>query len=127
MYELTVEGEFCAAHALEISGVREPVHGHNWHVTVCVAGATLDQDGLLCDFHTVEEVLSEVIGPFQNANLNTTAPFDRENPSAENVARHIGVQLASRLDGTLRPHARVSWVRVTEATRCAATYRLKDA
>ncbi|MCC6675960.1 MAG: 6-carboxytetrahydropterin synthase [Phycisphaerales bacterium] len=124
MYELTVEAEFCAAHALLISGQRETLHGHNWHVTVCVAGGILDDDGLLCDFHTVEEVLAEVIGPFQNANLNTTPPFDRENPSAENVARHIGVQLSTRLDPTLSPHAGVAWVRVTEATHCAATYRL---
>src|SRR5690606_34763268 len=30
MYELKVQREFCAAHALMIKGQREPVHGHNW-------------------------------------------------------------------------------------------------
>lgn len=124
MYELTVEGEFCAAHAIVIDGRREPVHGHNWHVTVGLAGETLDSNGLLCDFHAVENVLADVIGLFRNSDLNRTPPFDRENPTAENVARHIGVQLSSRLDPTLSPRAGVAWVRVTEATGCAATYRL---
>lgn len=122
MFEITVETEFCAAHALSIAGQREKTHGHNWHVTVCVAGEILDPDGLLCDFHTVQASLNEIIEPFQNTNLNDTPPFDRDNPSAENVARHIGVQLSSRIDPALAPHAAVAWVRVTEATSCAATY-----
>ena len=126
MYELTVESEFCAAHALVIGGEREVVHGHNWHVTACIAGPALDGDGLLCDFHQVEKVLGEVIGPFRNANLNSTPPFDRENPTAENVARHIGVELSRRLGPTLAPSAGVAWVRVTEATGCAATFRLAN-
>ena len=30
VYEITVEDEFCAAHAIVIRGEREAVHGHNW-------------------------------------------------------------------------------------------------
>lgn len=127
MFEITVEGTFAAAHALVISGVREPVHGHNWHVTVTIAGRELDADGLLCDFHTVEDVLREVIGPFHNGNLNDTPPFDRMNPSAENVARHIGQAMHEGLDAALSPHAAIASVRVTEAPGCAATYRLPNA
>jgi 6-pyruvoyltetrahydropterin/6-carboxytetrahydropterin synthase len=124
MYELTVDAEFCAAHALTISGVREEVHGHNWRVTVTIAGETLDPDGLLCDFHTVEDVLAAVIEPFDNRDLNAVAPFDRLNPSAEHVARHIAREMAHRLDHTLAPFARIAAVRVTEARGCAATYRI---
>ncbi len=123
MYELEVQGEFCAAHALSIGGVREAVHGHNWRVTVTIAGSTLDRDGLLCDFHTVESALREVIQPLHNADLNAAAPFTKENPTAENVARMIAREMAARLDGPLAPHARVAGVRVTEAPGCAATYR----
>ena len=124
MYEITVDREFCAAHALEIQGAREPVHGHNFRVTVTIAGDRLDSDGRLCDFHTVEAVLAEICDPFVNANLNETAPFDRVNPTAELIARHIGDEMASRLDDALAPAARVGAVRVTEATGCAAVYRL---
>lgn len=124
MYELTVEDEFCAAHALTISGVREEVHGHNWRVCVAVGGENLDPDGLLCDFHTVEEVLGAVIEPFNNRDLNSVAPFDRLNPSAEHVARYIAREMSHRLDQSLAPFARVLWARVTEARGCTATYRV---
>lgn len=124
MYELTIESEFCAAHALTISGVREEVHGHNWHVTVAIGGEDLDPDGLLCDFHTAEEVLAAVIEPFNNRDLNAVAPFDRLNPSAEHVARHIAREMSHHLDQSLAPFARVLWARVTEAPKCTATYRM---
>jgi 6-pyruvoyltetrahydropterin/6-carboxytetrahydropterin synthase len=124
MYELTIEDEFCAAHALTISGVREEVHGHNWRVCVAVGGENLDPDGLLCDFHTVEEVLAAVVEPFNNRDLNSVAPFDRLNPSAEHVARYIAREMSHRLDQSLAPFARVLWARVTEARGCTATYRV---
>lgn len=123
MYEITVDREFCAAHALEIAGTREPLHGHNFHITVTVAGDELDSDGLLCDFHTVNAVLKDVCRPFVNANLNETPPFDTTNPTAELIAKHIGDAMASRLGDALAPAAKIAAVRVTETTGCAATYR----
>ncbi len=122
MYEIRVEHEFAAAHALSISGAREPVHGHNWRVTAVIAGAALDDDGLLADFHTIEHALHETCAPFHNANLNERAPFDRVNPTAELVAKHIADTLADQLDDALAPHARVHSVAITEAPRCRAIY-----
>ena len=123
MYEITVERTFCAAHAIIICGEREPMHGHNWLVTVTIAGQTLDSDGLLCDFHTVERVLKEVCHPFENRNLNEVSPFDDVNPSAEHVASHIAREMSAHLKYALPPHAKVASVRVTEADRCSATFR----
>jgi 6-pyruvoyltetrahydropterin/6-carboxytetrahydropterin synthase len=125
MYEISVETEFAAAHAIVIAGTREPLHGHNWHVEVKVSGERLDADGLLCDFHTVEDLLREIVSPFHNRNLNEVEPFDRVNPTAELVAKHIGDELASGLNATLMPAAWVSSVRVTEAARCRATYQMR--
>lgn len=122
MFELTIQAEFCAAHALVISGVRETTHGHNWRVEVGIVGTTLDADGLLCDFHTVEAMLEQVIDPFQNADLNKVAPFTTLNPSAENIARHIAQSLGELLDDSLFPNARVGWASVTEAPGCKAKY-----
>jgi len=124
MYEITIEREFCAAHAIEVSGSRERLHGHNFRLTATIAGDTLDDDGILCDFHTVNAVLKEICRPFVNATLNDTPPFDRVNPTAELIARHIGDELAERLNSAIAPGARVHSVRVTEATGCAATYFL---
>jgi 6-pyruvoyltetrahydropterin/6-carboxytetrahydropterin synthase len=122
VFELTVQSEFCAAHALVISGVRETTHGHNWRVEVVIRGTTLDPDGLLCDFHTVEAMLEQVIEPFQNADLNRVEPFVKLNPTAENVAKHIAGSLAELLDTSLAPHAKVDSVSVTEAPGCRAKF-----
>lgn len=122
MYELAVETEFCAAHAIVMGGRREAVHGHNWRVTLTVAGPELDADGLLCDFHAVEGALAEVVGALHNSDLNAVAPFDRVNPTAEHVARHIAESVAERLGAGLAPGARVRSCRVTEAPGCSATY-----
>jgi 6-pyruvoyltetrahydropterin/6-carboxytetrahydropterin synthase len=124
MFELRVTGEFCAAHALSISGTRETLHGHNWRVAAVVAGKQLDKDGLLCDFHTVQSTLHDIIKAFDNQNLHDCIPFDRFQPTAENVARVIADELSSRLDAALLPHARVARVSVTEAPGCEATYLL---
>ena len=122
MFRISVQGRFSAAHALMFRGVREPIHGHDWRVTVTLAGPALDADGLLCDFHAVEGALAAVTAGFHNANLNDQAPFtDRVNPSAENVARHITERLAATV--VLPPGVRLESVRVTEAPGCEAEYR----
>lgn len=118
MYELSIQREFCAAHALAIAGAREPVHGHNWRLTVVVAGERLDADGLLCDFHDLETRVDRIIAPFHDADLNATAPFDRVNPTAENVAAHVARALADGLPAGVR----VRRVSVTEAPGCVATF-----
>ena len=117
-YELTLRTEFCAAHAIVMKGEREPVHGHNWRLSVVVGGDELDEDGLLCDFHAIERELARIIEPFHNADLNATPPFDRVNPTAERVARHIGESIAKSLPSGVRL-VRAS---VTEAPGCEATF-----
>ncbi len=119
MYSLEVETEFSAAHAIVLHGVREVVHGHNWHVQCEVEGPVLDPEGLLCDFHALESALAKVTAPFRNADLNMVPPFDAVNPTAEHVAKHIAEELIARLPNGVR----LACVRVTEAPRCVAVYR----
>lgn len=127
MYQISVEAEFCAAHAIVIGGQREPVHGHNWQVTVTVGGPELDAEGLLLDFHALERLVADIIGPFQNRDLNATPPFDRVNPTAEHVAAHIASKVTAGLPtlqaGATHTLLRVVSVRVTEAPGCAVVYR----
>lgn len=123
MHEVTVESEFCAAHALRIRGEREPTHGHNFRVRATVGALELDPDGLVCDFHALERSLGQIIGPLRDRDLNTTPPFDRINPSAERIAEHIARSLADA-SGALGARVRVLRVSVTEAPGCEATHRL---
>ena len=119
MYEITIEQTFAAAHSIRIRGEQEPVHGHNWHVTVVVASDTLDEDGLVCDFHDLEKQLDNIISPFHNRALNDVPPFDTVNPTAELVARHIGDEIVAWAPSPVR----LVSVTVTEAPNCAATWR----
>ena len=118
MYELEIRRRFSAAHAILMRGVREPVHGHDWEVTVTVSGDRLDDDGLLCDFHALERQVDAIVRPMDSRHLNDIPPFDRVNPTAEHVVRHIVDSLAPHLPAGVR----VSSVRVTEAPGCAARF-----
>jgi 6-pyruvoyltetrahydropterin/6-carboxytetrahydropterin synthase len=119
MFELTVQREFRAAHAISMQGQREQTHDHCWQVSVVVQGDSLDDDGLLCDFHLIERELEDVIGCLRDRDLNRTPPFDQINPTAEQVARHIGEQLA----GVMPPGVVLRSVSVTEAPGCVARWR----
>ena len=116
VYQLSVKTSFSAAHALVLSGEREQVHGHDWHLTVLVEGAVLDEDGLLCDFHALESLVDRIVAPFRNADLNAAEAFSGRNPSAENVVEFIGRALVLELPAEIRL-ARIS---VTEAPGCVA-------
>ena len=118
VFEISVQRVFHASHALLIGGDREESHAHDWRITLVVAGAALDSDGLLCDFHDLEAALDEVIETFQDADLNQTRPFDRFNPTAEAVAKYIAESVSGRLGDTVH----VDRVSVIEAPGCQATY-----
>jgi 6-pyruvoyltetrahydropterin/6-carboxytetrahydropterin synthase len=119
VFELSIQREFCAAHAIAMAGQREPMHGHNWKVTLAVKGPALDPDGLLCDFHLLERQLERVIGVLNNRTLNETPPFDQVNPTAEHVAKHIAEAMIAALPGNVL----LSYCSVTEAPGCVATFR----
>jgi 6-pyruvoyltetrahydropterin/6-carboxytetrahydropterin synthase len=91
-FEITTTRSFSAAHALRLYDESlEPVHGHNWRVKVTVEAAKLDAIGVVMDFHDLERLVDAVVTSFHNRHLNEVPPFARElNPSAENVALHVG-------------------------------------
>lgn len=123
-YEITAQTSFNAQHAILIQGVREPVHGHDWLVRATIAGSELDSEGLLCDFHAIEAALHQIVSPWNHDNLNHSEAFRgrKLEPTAENVAMVVAVELARALGDTLPEGARVARVSVTEAPDCVATY-----
>jgi 6-pyruvoyltetrahydropterin/6-carboxytetrahydropterin synthase len=89
-YELKVIGSFSSAHSLrEYEGNCERVHGHNWKVEIVVSGKELDDMGIALDFRELKRILKEITGELDHRNLNEIPPFDRVNPSSENIARFI--------------------------------------
>lgn len=68
----------------------EHLHGHNYGVKVVVEGSRLSPDTeLLMDFGDLKAILKEVLETLDHQYLNELPPFDRINPSSENLARHI--------------------------------------
>jgi len=119
MFELLIEREFCAAHAIRIGGVMEPLHGHNWRVQIVITGESLDEDGLLCDFHALERAIDAVLDRWNNRNLNELESF---NPTAERLARTIGERLLPHLPGLAAVPLRLARVQISEAPGCHALW-----
>ena len=95
-WQLAVRSGFSAAHALRrYRGKCESPHGHNFLVEAVVQGEILSQDTeLLLDFSLLKEDLKAVLDALDHKDLNVTPPFDRINPSSENLSRHIFKALA---------------------------------
>jgi 6-pyruvoyltetrahydropterin/6-carboxytetrahydropterin synthase len=121
MYEVLVSTGFSAAHALRhYHGSTEPMHGHNFKVEVVVAGKRLQNKvKYLTDFVELQRALDTIVKPMDHTNLNDLPPFDRENPSAENIADYIGRQLLKRWS---EPGARLKSVTVWETESTGARY-----
>jgi 6-pyruvoyltetrahydropterin/6-carboxytetrahydropterin synthase len=70
-------------------GKRENVHGHNYLCQVTVGGGEPDEIGLLADFVELRRMAPSVVDRLDHQWLNEYPPFDRLNPSAGNIAKHI--------------------------------------
>lgn len=125
-WELTVRGEFSAAHYLRgYQGKCENPHGHNFGVEVSVRGARLDPDtGMLLDFGIIKKCLRHVLEKLDHTELNSIPHFGGINPSSENLALYIGANMRKALRECGDPqtaHVRLHKVTVSEkATQNAA-------
>lgn len=98
MYQITVEGHFDAAHALRgYKGKCENIHGHRYRVAVSVKATGLNEIGLAYDFSELKKHLGDILGRYDHTSLNDIPPFDKINPSAENLAAAIHAELKTGL------------------------------
>jgi 6-pyruvoyltetrahydropterin/6-carboxytetrahydropterin synthase len=98
MYEISVESHFDAAHFLRgYQGKCEALHGHRYQVVAKVRATRLDDIGLAFDFTELKRHLNDILSRFDHTCLNDVKPFDRINPSAENIAATIYDELKSKL------------------------------
>jgi 6-pyruvoyltetrahydropterin/6-carboxytetrahydropterin synthase len=98
MYEIVVEQHFEAAHFLRgYKGKCENIHGHRYSVVVRLKAAKLNDIGLAYDFTDIKRHLAGIMAKFDHASLNDIPPFDKINPSAENIAATIDSELKLKL------------------------------
>ncbi len=120
MYRVQKEAWFAASHHLRnYHGKCENMHGHNWRVLVIVEGRKLDAGGMLIDFGILKREILDVLSALDHKNLNEIEPFDRIEPSAENLARYVCDNMARRID---TERIRVAQVDVWETHTSRAMY-----
>ena len=120
MYEVIVKTGFSAAHQLRYyDGKYENLHGHNWTAIVTVATKDLDEIGLGVDFVELKKNVEQILSHLDYKNINEVPPFDSKNPSAENIARWLFDELASKINSN---NARLKRVEVKEFDDCGAAY-----
>ncbi len=120
MFQIKVEYDFDAAHALRgYGGKCERLHGHRFRVVVAVEAQGLDDLGLAYDFVELKKHLREVAEGFDHVNLNDIPPFDKINPSSENIALTICRGLEPLL---ARDPVAIAFVEVWESPESCARF-----
>ena len=120
MYQISVEGHFDAAHALRgYGGKCEALHGHRFKVVVKVERSILNDIGIAYDFAELKQHLGDILAKFDHTCLNDVAPFDKINPSSENLATIIYNELRFKLAGA---PVSLSSVEVWESPHSGVSY-----
>jgi 6-pyruvoyltetrahydropterin/6-carboxytetrahydropterin synthase len=118
MYQVSVRQHFDAAHYLRgYGGKCEALHGHRFEVVVSVTSEKLNDIGIAYDFVELKKKVGEVLKRFDHICLNDITPFDKINPSSENIAATIYKELKRRIKGVT-----VSQVEVWESPESKVTY-----
>jgi len=121
MYEIAVESHFDAAHFLRgYKGKCEALHGHRYRVVVKVGASRLDATGLAFDFTELKQHLNDILSRFDHTCLNDVPPFDKINPSSENIATTIYNELKPKLAGA---PVSLSAIEAWESPHTRVTYR----
>ena len=119
MYQIEVDGSFNATHCVQLAdGRTEPVHGHDWRLTVCLSAETTDRIGFVADFDDVTQLLGRITKQLHHTHLNDHPWLAEINPTAEAVARMIFDRLAHQAAWS----DSLKSVTVVEAPGCRATY-----
>lgn len=120
LYTIKIITDFAAAHLLRgYAGECSRLHGHNWKVEVEVIARTLNEVGMGVDFKDIKTSTREVIARMDHRNLNELSPFDKINPTAENIAAYIYKTLAAELNNKW---AQVSAITIWETERACVKY-----
>ncbi|MBI2850143.1 MAG: 6-carboxytetrahydropterin synthase QueD [Chloroflexi bacterium] len=121
MYQVSIERHFDAAHYLrDYQGKCENLHGHRYVVVARVKASKLNEIGLAFDFTVLKKNLDDILDRFDHTCLNDAPPFDKINPSAENIASTIYNELKPKLTET---PASLDCIEVFESPDSWVSYR----
>ena len=120
MYQVSVEQHFDAAHFLRgYQGKCEALHGHRFRVVAKVKSSVVNDIGIAYDFTELKQCLSDILVRFDHTCLNDVPPFDKINPSSENIASTIYNELQPKL---AEAPVSISSVEVWESPQSGVAY-----
>lgn len=122
-FTVRVSARFEAAHYLrEYRGISEPLHGHSYKVEADLAADSggVDADAIAVDFVSARRRLEELAKTLDYGCINDVPPFDRINPSAENIAQWFATALAAAI---AKENAIVRAVTIWEGPVNSVTFR----
>jgi len=120
MYQISVEQHFDAAHFLRgYQGKCEALHGHRFRVALKIKAFRVNDIGIAYDFVELKQHLGDILTRFDHTCLNDVPPFDKINPSSENIAFIIYNELKPKLAGA---PVSLSCVEVWESPQSGVAY-----
>jgi len=118
-YKISVQQHIDAAHFLRgYRGKCEALHGHRFEVVLTVSAQKLNDIGIAYDFVELKAQLNAVLARFAHACLNDVPPFDKINPSSENLAATVYKEVKEKLPGVT-----IDNIEVWESPQTHVTYR----
>ena len=98
MFRLSIQTSISAAHYLEnYPGNCSTLHGHNWKIQVEVKSDKVDDIGMVIDFKDLKDITWQIVGKFDHQVFNEVAPFDKQNPTAENISKYLYSEIGKNL------------------------------
>ncbi len=118
--ELSIESNFSAAHQLYgYEGICKDVHGHNFTVVATVSIKKLNKIGIGIDFLDLKSDLDYFLKQFDHKNLNELKPFQKINPTSENIAIWLYKNLSKKVNSK---NVKLLKVQVKESLQFSVTY-----
>lgn len=120
MYLLNVSDHFSAAHRLcGYQGACSNLHGHNWKVRVGIEYSKLDEIGMALDYSIIKSILKSILDLFDHEYLNDLPLLQGQNPTSENLARIIYIEMEK---GLADYDAGIKEVEIYESERSSVIY-----
>ena len=94
VYEITLDMFFNARHFVVMNGVPGEVHTHSYRLQVRCRSRQLEQDShVVVGYTAIRERMKQVVSAYNNQLLNDLPPFQRLQPTTENLAAVLFQQL----------------------------------
>ena len=120
MYEISIKTSFSSAHQIKgYNGACENLHGHNWLAEVFVRTNKLDEVGLGLDYKVLKKHTDHILSKLDHKNINKVGPFDKINPSSENIAMWLFRELSAMIN---TDSLKVFRVNIQETENFSASY-----